>query len=408
MKNITIQERIYYVGVNDRKKHLFENNWPLPYGVSYNSYLISDKKSALIDTIEYGSDPDYLDNIQCILGDRPLDYLVVNHVEPDHSGMINSVLNRFPSAMVIGNAQTYKMLNKFYNLPENKFLEIKDGEVIDLGVYKLQFALVPWVHWPETMVTYEQVTGTLFSCDAFGSFGTLDGSIFDGDNNFELHFLDEMRRYYSNIVGKYSNMVQKALKKLSGIKINMIAPSHGLIWRDNIGKVVECYDNWSSYKSEKGVVIVYASMYGNTEKMADTIGRMLGEKGILVRTFDVSKTHVSYLLSEIWKYKGFVLGTCAYNNEMHPMMEHLCNEIKLIAPKDKVVSVFGSSGWNGAGVKSLTKNLEAQGFELVGPKYEICGNPTECNEANCKCNSQLKSLENLNEMVDAIAKEINK
>ncbi len=373
MNNITISDGIYYLGVNDRRKNLFENNWPLPKGVSYNSYLIKDNKNLLVDTIETGSNDNYLDNIERILEGAPLDYLVINHMEPDHSGLIGQVLAKYPSAKVIGNAQTRKVLSHYFNIPDSSFLPVKDGDTLELGEHVLSFHLIPWVHWPETMVTYEQKSATLFSCDAFGGFGTLDGGIFDDQNDFEADYKGEMLRYYSNIVGKYSNMVQRALEKLQGIKINVIAPSHGLVWRKDPGKVVGLYDKWSRCIPEEGVVIAYASMYGNTEQMADFIGKELGAKGIPVRIHDVSKSHVSYILQDIWKYKGLILGTCAYNTKMHPMMEHLCNEISLVSPKNKVLSVFGSSTWNGAGIKDLLKYAPEMGMEPKGAPLEIMG-----------------------------------
>lgn len=373
MKELRITQKIWYVGVNDRRKELFENNWPLPYGVSYNSYLIKDEKSALIDTVEAGSCTDYIEKIQRVLNGQPLDYLVINHLEPDHASMITAVRSAFPNVKLVGNAQTFKILQHYYKTDEEFFHLVKDGETLDLGESKLQFVLVPWVHWPETMVTYEASTQTLFSCDAFGGFGTIDGGLFDTNNNFDEFYLSEMRRYYSNIVGKYSNMVQKALAKLDGVPVQMICPSHGLVWK-NPAKVIDLYDKWSRYEDEKGVVVVYASMYGNTAQMADYIGNLIGSKGIPVRTFDVSNTHVSYLLSEIWKYRGVVLGTCAYNTKMHPMMEHLCNEIDLSQPKGKKVALFGTSSWNGAGVKGLKKFVEEYpGFELVSTVAETYG-----------------------------------
>ncbi len=375
MRTIKITENIHYVGTNDRKKHLFENNWPLPNGVSYNSYLIADTKSALIDTIEFGSDDDYLDKINCLLNGKQLDYLIVNHMEPDHSGMIKSMVRVYPDIKIVGNSQTYKMLKSFYDIKDENFYQVNDGDQICLGECTLRFALIPWVHWPETMVTFETGSKTLFSCDAFGGFGTLDGSIFDSDNDFETYYLEDMRRYYSNIVGKYSLPVQKAIAKLASLEIKTIAPSHGLIWRDNPAKVVALYDKWSRYEAQEGVVIAYASMYGNTEKIADYIGSLMGDYKVPVRVYDVSKTHVSYLLSQIWKYKGLILGTCAYNGQMHPMMEHLCNEIKLSAPKNKVFSIFGGSSWNGAGVKELKKFAETYGFTVTGPVIEISGSP---------------------------------
>ena len=397
MRTVKITENIHFIGTNDRKKHLFENNWPLPNGVSYNSYLVVDEKSALIDTIEYGSDPNYLSKIERLLEGKELDYLVVNHMEPDHSSMISVVVAKYPNIKIVGNAQTYKLLQSFYEISESSFYRVADGDELSLGGSTLKFALIPWVHWPETMVTYEINSKILFSCDAFGGFGTIDGSIFDGDNDFETYYLDDMRRYYSNIVGKYSGMVQKALAKLGGLEIKTIAPSHGLVWRDNPGKVLDLYNKWSSYYAEEGVVVAYASMYGNTESMAEYIGSLLGEKGIKVRIHDISKTHVSNLLSEIWKYKGLILGTCAYNTQMHPMMEHLCNEIKLSAPKDKVIALFGSSAWNGAGVKELKKFMEGNKLSFVGTPVEVSGAPTLA-----------KMQESAEAMVNAFVEELKK
>lgn len=374
-KHITLENGIWYVGTNDRKKTIFENNWPLPYGVSYNSYLITDEKSALIDTIEYGSDNSYLCRIGALLEGKSLDYLVVNHMEPDHSSMLQEVLRVYPNVKVVGNAQTFKMLKNYFNLPTENFHEVKDGDAIELGERTLRFYLVPWVHWPETMVTFEESSKTLFSCDAFGGFGALDGGIFDYQNNFEEIYLPEMRRYFSNIVAKYCLPVQKAIAKLGGLEIRTIAPSHGLIWKENPGKVVKLYDSWSRYEAESGVVIAYASMYGNVEKVADGIGRAFADSGLRLRVIDVTKTEMSYILSDIWRYKGLILGSCAYNGKMHPMMAHLCNEINLIAPKNKVFGIFGGSTWNGAGVKDLKKFAEENKFEIVEPVVEINGSP---------------------------------
>lgn len=372
MKEKQISEHIWYVGENDRRKELFENNWPLPYGVSYNSYLINDQKTALIDTVEFGVAGHYISKLKRILNGKNLDYLVINHLEPDHASMIDGVRMAFPGVKLIGNAQTFKILQHYYPTEPEFIVSIKDGEELSLGETTLQFFTAPWVHWPETMVTYDQLTKTLFSCDAFGGFGALDGGIYDTDANFEEHYLSEMRRYYSNIVAKYSGMVQKALAKLGGLEISRICPSHGLIW-NNPAKVIDLYNKWSRYQSEKGVVIAFASMYGNTEEMADYIGNLLGEQGIEVRTHDVSKSHVSYILNDIWKYKALVLGTCAYNTKMHPMMEHICNEIKLNEPKEKILSLFGSSTWNGAGVKDLKKFAEEAKYEVTGPVVEMVG-----------------------------------
>ena len=376
--NIKISDRVFYVGTNDRKKHLFENNWPLPNGVSYNSYIINDEKTALIDTLEFGSKDDYIDLIKNILGGKPLDYLIVNHMEPDHASMIGEILRNFPDIMIVANNKTYPLLQHYYNLSKEKFHEVKEGDVLDLGYHKLTFVMIPWVHWPETMVTYDTTEKLLFTCDAFGSFGTLDGGIFDDEIDFERYYEDDMRRYYSNIVGKWSNFVQKAFAKLATIEVKCICPAHGPIWRSNPAKVLDLYNKWSKHEAEEGVVIAYASMYGNTEKMADEIARQISEQGVKhVRVYDVSKTHVSYLLSEIWKFKGLILGTCAYNADMHPMMHHLCNEIAMSQPKNKTFAIFGSSSWNATGVKALQKWADEQKLVVEGQPVQLFGAATD-------------------------------
>ncbi len=375
MKQIVISNKIFYLGTNDRKKALFENNWPLPNGVAYNSYLINDNKTALVDTLEFGSKDDYLDQISALLSGKNLDYLIVNHMEPDHSSMIGTMLKFYPTLRIVSNIKAFKMLEAYFNIKPENFIEVKDGDILDLGYHKLTFHITPWVHWPETMMTYDTIDKVLFSCDAFGSFGTLDGGIFDDEINFD-RYEDEMRRYYSNIVGKYSNMVQKAFAKLSGVDIKIICPSHGPIWRSNPAKAIDLYNQWSRYESEEGVVIAYASMYGNTEKMADYVARLISENGIKnIRVYDVSKTHVSYILSDIWRYKSVILGSCAYNAGMHPMMEHLCHELSVIQPKDKNYALFGSYSWNGGGLKSLIAFAEKMSWNKVSEPVELMGSP---------------------------------
>ncbi len=377
MKKIKVSDKIYYVGVNDRRKNLFENNWPLPNGVSYNSYIIADKSTVLIDTLEFGSKDDYLDNINDILEGRNLDYLVVNHMEPDHSSMISLLLKIYPSLIVIGNNKTFKMLDAYYKLKPENFKEVVDGEELDLGENKLKFLMTPWVHWPETMMSYEVNHKILFSCDAFGTFGTLDGAIFDDEINFEF-YESEARRYYSNIVGKYSNMVQKAFSRLNGVEIKIVCPSHGPVWRSNPSVIVSLYDKWSKYEAEEGVVIAFASMYGNTEKMADYVARLIAERGVKnIRIFDVSKTHPSFIINEIWKYKSLLLGSSAYNATMHPMMEQLCSELEIINPKLKKFGLFGSFSWSGGGVKYLKAFAEKMEWSLVADPVELIGVPDE-------------------------------
>jgi len=375
MKKILVSNKVYYVGVNDRKKSLFENNWPLPNGVSYNSYVIADKKCALIDTLEFGSKDDYLEEVGEIIQGRQLDYLIVNHMEPDHSSMIGWIQKMYPNVKIVANSKAFKMLQSYYGVGQDHIHEVKDGDTLDLGYHKLKFVMTPWVHWPETMMTYDTTDSILFSCDAFGSFGTLDGGIFDDEINFGF-YEDEMRRYYSNIVGKYSHMVQKAFAKLEGVKINFICPSHGPVWRKDPQKAISLYDKWSKHESDEGVVIAFASMYGNTEKMADYLARLISEQGVKnIRIYDVSKTHVSFILNDIWKYKSVVLGSSAYNAGMHPMMQHLCNELEVLNPKDKNYALFGSFSWSGGGVKTLVPFSEKMSWKMVAPPVEIMGSP---------------------------------
>lgn len=381
---IKVTDRIYYLGVNDRRKQLFENMWPLPNGVAYNSYLIVDEKTALVDTVEMGTSLSYVQQVEEVLDGRELDYLIINHMELDHSGEVGEIVRRYPNVQIVGNAKTFKILEAYYGVTDN-LLTVCDGGTLSLGHHELKFILTPWVHWPETMMTYDVTDGVLFSADAFGTFGTLDGGIFDDELDFES-YREEMRRYYSNIVGKYSNMVQKAFAKIAaaGIDIRTICPLHGPVWRANPSKVIELYDRWSQYKSRDGVVVIYASMYGNTAVAADYIARRLSEAGVReIKVHDISKTHISYLISDIWKYKGVILGSCAYNAEMFPLMETLTRELQHMGVKEKYLGLFGSYSWNGGGVRNLQCFAEAIGWEQVASAVDIFGAPTPEKLAAC-------------------------
>jgi len=372
---VDVKGKVHWIGVNDRRLHLFENMWPMDYGVSYNSYVINDDKVAIIDTVEIGTTTDYLEKLQTIIGDKKVDYLIVNHMEPDHSGAMGALLAKYPDAKIIGNMKTFNIVRAYFDLKEENFIEVKDGDELDLGHHKLKFVMTPWVHWPETMVTYDMTDKILFSCDAFGTFGSLDGGIFDDEINFEF-FEEEMRRYYSNIVGKYSNMVQKAFKKLEGIEVSTICSSHGPIWRTDPGRVLGLYDKWSKWETERGVVIVYGTMYGNTEKMAEIIARGLVENGIKnIRMYDASKTHISYIIRDIWKYKGVILGSCAYNSGMFPKVQQLVKELEHMKVQNHLLGLFGSFSWTGGGVKKLLQFQENIGWEMVSEPAETKGAP---------------------------------
>jgi flavorubredoxin len=364
MLHVNLADSIHFLGFNDRRTHLFENIWPIPHGVSYNAYLIVDDKIALIDTVERQFIDDYLSNVESIIGHRQVDYLIINHMEPDHSGALKSLMNKYPGITLVGNQKTFGFVQSYYLNPENT-LEIHDDDILDLGHHQIQFRTIPMVHWPETMVSYEKSNKIIFSGDAFGSYGTLDGGIFDDEINLDFYEVEVMR-YFTNIVGKYCAHTQRAFKKLSDLDIKMIAPTHGPVWRSDLNWVLSRYNKWSSYDMEDGVVIVYGSMYGNTQKMAEVIARRLAEQGIKnIRVYDSSKTHASYIINDIFKYKGFIVGSCAYNNALFPNVEILLSTVEHMAIKNHFLGIFGNYSWNGGGVKNLVAFAEKVKWDLI-------------------------------------------
>jgi flavorubredoxin len=372
MHQINLAENIYFLGFNDRRTALFENIWPIPGGISYNSYLIVDDKIALIDTMERQYIEDYLERIEGIIGSRQIDYLIINHMEPDHSGSMKAIVNRYPDITLVGNKKTFGIAENLGYNPQKTF-EVHDNYKLDLGVVKLQFQTIPMVHWPETMVTYDETNKILFSGDAFGSYGTLDGGIFDDEINLDFYEVDVMR-YFTNIVGKYCPHTQRAIKKLEPLDIKMIAATHGPIWRTDLNWVLSRYNRWSSYNMEQGCIIVYGSMYGNTQKMAEVIARQLSERGIKsIRVYDSSKTHPSYIINDIFKYKGLIIGSCAYNNALFPNVETLLATIEHMAVKNHYFGIFGNFLWNGGGVSNLNKFAEHMNWESVYESVEEKG-----------------------------------
>ncbi len=366
-----IAENIYYVGVNDRNKNLFEGLWPLPNGVSYNSYLIVDEKVALVDTVEADFFIPFLENIREVLGDRPIDYLIVNHMEPDHSGSLALLRQWYPNLQVVGNKTTFSMMQGFYGINEGTY-EVKEGSTLDLGGRSLTFSLIPMVHWPETMVTYDPVSKILFSCDAFGCFGALNGGLVDSVINCEPFWL-EMVRYYSNIVGKYGNPVQTALKKLANLQIDYICPSHGPVWHDNVERVIGMYNRMSLYETEPGLVICYGTMYGNTERAAEEIARAASDAGLKnIAMYNVSKTHHSYIIRDVFRYRGLILGAPTYNGGLYHEMEVLLSELAGRGIKNHYLSWFGSFSWAGKAVSTIREwNENKLHFEQVGEPVEI-------------------------------------
>ncbi|WP_312516346.1 FprA family A-type flavoprotein [Anaerospora sp.] len=370
-----IAEGIYWVGGNDRRLERFENMFPIPQGVAYNSYLMMDEKTVLVDTVDSAISALYLENVMHVLGGRPLDYLVVNHMEPDHCANIEELVRRYPDMKIVGNTKTFQFLEQFYsfNKKEN-YLEVKEGDELAVGKHTLQFFFAPMVHWPEVMVTYEQTEKILFSADAFGSFGAHAGTLFSDQVDFEHVYLDEARRYYANIVGKYGVQVQAALKKLSALDIHMICSVHGPIWRKNLDYILDKYNCWSRYEPEqKGVVLLYASMYGNTENVMNRIAGKLAEKGVRdMRMYDVSKTHPSYIIADAWKYSHMVIGAPTYNMGLYFVMEALLHEMAGLNFQNRKVALVGNYTWACKSVPILRSLVESmKKMEIIGTPFEI-------------------------------------
>ena len=365
-----ISGKIFYVGVNDTDKVQFEGLWPLPYGVSYNSYLVVDEKVALIDTVECGFEEEFLSNIEEAIGDRHIDYLVVNHMEPDHSSLIEYVMEKYPDLMIVANAKTVPMLKGYHGTPDEKIMVMSEGEKLSLGSCSLSFHMIPMVHWPETMVTWFEEEGTVFSGDAFGTFGAVHEEVTDDEDTFD-QYRDEMIRYYSNIVGKYGNPVQSALKKLSGLDVKRICSTHGPVWERNAADVVALYDRLSRYEVERGVCIVYGSMYGNTAAAADALAMELEEAGVPYSIHDLAGNNsgelgISGALRDVFKYDTIVVGSPTYNNGIFPPVETFMKALQSRLIKGRRFYAFGSYTWSGASVKQLNDMASSMGFEILG------------------------------------------
>lgn len=375
-RSVQINDFLHYIGVNDRYTHLFEAMWPLPDGISYNSYLLDGgTKTCLIDCVRVDSVNEFKAKLDEVLKGRPLDYVIVNHMEPDHTSSIGTIVDLYPEVQIITSKKAVPFLENYYGLTENIIL-VGDGESFDIGNRTLTFYATPMVHWPESMVAFEEQSGILFSQDAFGSFGTLDGAIFDDQINWEF-FVDETVRYYTNIVGKYSMQVQRALKKLGGLDIKMICPDHGPVWRDNPDKIIQLYHDMSHQVTKEGVLIVYGSMYGNTEVMAEAIARSLSQNGVRdIKIRDVSKTHLSYLISETWAYKGIILGCPTYNVDLFPPMRTLVETLKMQKMKNHILGTFTNYSWGGGAEKKFDEFAEACKWDVLPTQVNIMGSPT--------------------------------
>lgn len=361
MNNVRkMDENLYWVGVNDRRTALFENIHPIPEGISYNSYLLLDEKTVLLDTVDSSVCNNFIDNVKHVLGDRKLDYLIINHMEPDHAACIGLVEALYPEVKIIGNKKTFELMTKFgFEINENS-IEVKDGDSISFGEHEFTFLLAPMVHWPETMASLDKTTGILYSADAFGTFGALNGRLFNDEVDFEREYLLPARRYYTNIVGKYGPQVQNLLKKAHGHDIKWIAPLHGPVWRGNLDYFIDKYDKWSLYEpEEQGVLIVYGSMYGNTELAAEDLARRLTEKGMSnISMYDASSTHVSYLIADAFKYSHIVLASATYNLNIFTPVQNFIQDMKGANMQNRTVAIVGNGSWAPVAKKQMRELVE--------------------------------------------------
>lgn len=367
-----IAEDTYYVGSSDRRLELFENIYPIERGVSYNSYMVMDEKTVLLDTVDHSVSRQFMENVRYVLDGRKLDYLIVNHVEPDHLSSIDSIVREYPECKIVGNAKTLQFISQFYDFDvASRAMSVKEGDVLNTGKHAFTFVFAPMVHWPEVMVTYDQETKILFSADAFGTFGALSGNLFADELDFEREWLDDARRYYLNIVGKYGVQVMNLLKKASSLDISMICPLHGPIWRENLAWFIDKYKTWASYEAEdEGVVIVYSSIYGNTEQAMNYLALKLADLGVMnIHMYDASKTDSSYLLSECFRYSKAVFASSTYNLEIFPKMESLLLDLKAHLFQNRKVAVVECGTWALQSGKKMIDILNAmKGIEIVNEK----------------------------------------
>lgn len=338
---------LYWVGGNDHRLALFENIHPIPRGVSYNSYLLMDEETVLFDTVDWSIARQFIENIEYVLQGRKLDYLVINHMEPDHGASIEEILLRYPDVKIISTEKSFMLMRQFNFSVDGHMIEVKEGDSRSFGKHTIAFVEAPMVHWPEVMVSFDTSNGVLFSADAFGSFGALDGKLFNDEMNFDRDWIDDARRYYTNIVGKYGPHVQAILKKAATLDIKMICPLHGPVWRNDFGYLLDKYDRWSRYEPEdKGVMIVYASMYGNTEAAAQLLATKLVEKGIHdVSLYDVSNTHVSQLISETFRVSHIVLASVTYNLGIYPVMHNYLMDMKALNLQKRTFAIVENGSW---------------------------------------------------------------
>ncbi|MEW5801759.1 MAG: FprA family A-type flavoprotein [bacterium] len=350
---IPINDDIFWIGSNDRTTDLFESLWPLPRGITYNSYFLADQKVALIDTVKRDAIDQYVEKVKHLTQNfGQVDYLIINHMEPDHSGAITILRSIWPQIKIIGNAKTAGFLKEFYGITEN-IQVVQDMEELSLGKFRLKFFLTPMVHWPETMMTYEMSKKALFAGDVFGGFGAMETGIFDDEVDL-AYYEDEILRYFSNVIGKYCSSVQRAIDKIRGLDIRLVASTHGPVWRSNPREIISRYSQWSRQEAEDGIVIVYGSMYGNTGKMMEAVARGIDPQKVEnIRIRNVSHDHLSYLIQDAWKYKAVLFASPTYDAHLFPPMDQFIRMLERKGLKNRAMGIVGTYGWSGGALKPL-------------------------------------------------------
>ena len=374
VKNIT--KDLFWVGANDRRIALFEGVYHAPQGVSYNSYILLDEKTVLLDTVDKAVTHQFMENVAYVLDGRKLDYLIINHMEPDHCAEIPTILAKYPEVKIVCNAKIKTMMEQFFDfeIPAEQFQIVNEGDTLNTGKHELTFLMAPMVHWPEVMVTYDKTDKILFSADAFGSFGAIDGNIFADEVDWDNRYLDEARRYYTNIVGKYGPQVQMLLKKAATVEINVICPLHGYVWRKDLDKFINLYQKWSTYTPEiKSVLIAYASVYGGTQNAAEILATELANLGVKdIKMFDVSVTHSSYVVSDAFKYSHIVFASTTYNNGIFVEMENLLHDIVAHNLQNRKIAVIENGSWAPQAGRLMTELLsQLKNNEFIGSSVSI-------------------------------------
>ena len=397
MPSVEMRPDVYWIGLNDRTTDLFEGIWPVSHeGVTYNSYLVRDEKKVIIDLAKGFKTDEYFERIDALVPLSEIDYIVVNHMEPDHTGAVRALVRIPRKLTIIATEKAREMLAAFYGITDNVRV-VADGEELPIGRRTLKFVHVPFVHWPETMVTYDATDRILFSCDAFGGYGALPGTIFDDQCSDLVFYEREALRYYVNIVAKFSTPTLAAIEKLAGIPIDIIAPSHGLVWRRDPGRIVELYRQWAQLaqgNGEKGVTLVYGSMYGNTEKMMNAVAQGISRAGLPVEIFDAARVHASYILPALWTYRGVMVGAPTYEGSLFPPVAQAIEIAALKRIVNKKAAIFGSYGWSKGGMAAFRKLVEPLKWDITDT-LEFRGSPTAL---------QLKQGEELGERFAAVVK----